>query len=339
MDAIALYQEACGRHDALSGHYNRNVRVDSVDGPVMVRIPSGGAESMDLTMWPEHAVLEAIRPYVTSAPHLLHVQADPLFQIHEFIVGPSLDEVCPAGTPLPAEVLDAIGALFAQLLRVPTAKLPDPPDDWPSDGDTVSFVALLLRLVRTIRAAGDEATGRLYRELDVPDDPCALLEQRAGALRARPFRLLHADIHRGNVITQGSRTVFLDWELALWGDPVYDLADHLHKMSYLPGEREQMVTTWQRVAPAACRVGWEEALAFYLAYERMKSAVVDTVRWARLIAAAPTPAERRVFASELADKLRAAQPFWEPGSRSGCSSEDVERAVARWSAGREPEGR
>ncbi|WP_030416982.1 aminoglycoside phosphotransferase family protein [Streptomyces sp. NRRL S-1448] len=338
MDAMALYQEARVRQDALSGYYNSNVRVDSADGPVMVRIPAGGAPTMDLTMWPEHAVLEAIRPYVTSAPQLLHVEADPPFQIHEFIAGTCLDEVCPAGTPLPAGVLRDIGTLFSQLLRVPAAKLPGVPADWPADGDTAGFVALLLRLVRTIRADGDEATGQLYRDLGVPEDPCALLEQRAGTLRSRPFRLLHADIHRRNVITHRHRTVFLDWELALWGDPVYDLADHLHKMSYLPAERDRTVAAWQRVAPAECRVGWEDALAFYLAFERMKSAVVDTVRWARLIAAAPTEAERRARAGELADKLRAARPTWPSGPRSDSSPAHIQRAVERWAGRRESQG-
>lgn len=330
MDAIALYQEACERDDALSGYYNRNVRVDSTDGPVMVRIPTARSESMDLAMWPEHAVLQAIRPYVTSAPQLLHTQADPPFQVHEFIAGACLDDACPTGSPLPAGVLDDIGILFSQLLRVPASALPETPAEWPKDGDIGGFVALLLRLVRTIRADGDQATEQLYRDLGVPEDPCALLEQQADTLHTRPFRLLHADIHRRNIIRHLDRTVFLDWELALWGDPVYDLADHLHKMSYLPGERARMISTWQQVAPAECQVGWEGALTFYLAYERMKSAVVDTVRWARLIASAPTSEERHSFVGELADKLAAARPFWKP-ERAVCSSEDVARAVARWS--------
>jgi aminoglycoside phosphotransferase (APT) family kinase protein len=33
-------------------------------------------------------------------------------------------------------------------------------------------------------------------------------------------------------------TVFLDWELALWGDPLYELAVHFHKMRYQPGDHD-----------------------------------------------------------------------------------------------------
>lgn len=131
MDASALYLEACARGDARSGYYNRNVKVESGDGPVMVRIPATGSESMDLTMWPEHAVLDAIQPYVTAAPQLLHAQSDPAFQIHEFIAGTSVDEMSPAGTRLPLEVLEDIGTLFAQMLRVPNSALPEPPPSGP----------------------------------------------------------------------------------------------------------------------------------------------------------------------------------------------------------------
>ncbi|GGU87831.1 hypothetical protein GCM10010211_62570 [Streptomyces albospinus] len=329
MDAMTLYEEARRRDDGHAGYYNRNVRVGSGDGPVMVRIPTPGAESMDLTVWSEPQLLEAIRPYVGAAPQLLHAQAEPPFQIHEFIAGRSLDEVCPVGTALPGRVLDDIGELFGQLLRVPSGKLPATPAGWPGDGDTAGFAAALLALVRTIRAAGDPPTLRLYAELGVPDDPCGLLERRAGALRARPFRLLHADLHRGNMITDDRRTVFLDWELALWGDPVYDLADHLHKMSYLPGEDARVRALWERAAPAECRPGWLNGLGFYLGYERMKSAVVDTVRWARRIAAATTPEVRRSLAGELAAKYTAARPYWEPVAPVP-TVDAVEQAAARW---------
>ncbi|MER6143519.1 aminoglycoside phosphotransferase family protein [Streptomyces sparsogenes] len=332
VDVISLYRKACEHDTALSGYYNRNVRVESDDGPVMVRVPSAGAETMDLAIWPEAALLDAIGPHVPSAPRLMHANIDPPFQIQEFVEGALLDDAHPAGAVLPDAVLDDIAAFFSQLLAVPVDELPATPSDWPKDGDTASFAELLLRLVRSIRVRGDQSTARLYRDLGVPEDPCGLLARRVTGLSARPFRLLHADIHRKNIILGADRTVFLDWELALWGDPVYDLADHLHKMSYLPAEDERITAAWARVAPPECRAGWEEDLRFYRAYERMKSAVVDTVRWARLIASAAEPQERRAYAVELADKLDAARPCWTPASDTVLTPDDIERAVDRWSA-------
>ncbi|MEU0811208.1 aminoglycoside phosphotransferase family protein [Streptomyces sp. NPDC005970] len=332
VDVIALYRKACEHDTALSGFYNRNVRVESGHGPVMVRVPTPGAETMDLAIWPEHELLDAIGPYVPAAPRLMHASIDPPFQIQEFIEGSLLDEAHPVGQALPDAILEDIAAFFSQLLDTPGGKLPGTPADWPQDGDVAGFAGLLFRLVRDIRHRGDEATARLYRDLGVPHDPCALLARQVTKLGARPFRLLHADIHRKNVILGAGRTVLLDWELALWGDPLYDLADHLHKMSYLPAEEERMIAAWARLAPPECRIEWEEDLPFYRAYERMKSAVVDTVRWARLIASSATSAERRTYSIQLADKLDAARPCWTPVTDAVPSPGDIERAADRWRA-------
>jgi aminoglycoside phosphotransferase (APT) family kinase protein len=68
-------------------------------------------------------------------------------------------------------------------------------------------------------------------------------------LHPRPFRLLHTDLHRKNMIVSRGRTYFLDWELALWGDPVYDLAVHLHKMGCSPSEYEAAQAVWLASVP------------------------------------------------------------------------------------------
>ncbi|WP_369143320.1 aminoglycoside phosphotransferase family protein [Streptomyces sp. R44] len=316
MDATALYAEARDREDSLAGFYHRNVRIETGSGPVLVRIPGPGSEPMDLTLWPEPAVLEAIHPYVSQAPRLLHADPDHRFQIHEYVPGRRVDDVAQDGKPLPDVVLDGVERLFGEMTRVASSALPAVPDDWPADGDTAGFAGRLLRLVGEIRGRGDAAVLALYEALGVPVDPGARLAERASReLVERPFRLLHADVHRKNMIlTEEPRVAFLDWELALWGDPVYDLADHLHKMAYTAADRHRTCLGWERAVPFECRTDWQSGLAFYLAYEEMKSAVVDTVRWGRRIAEAPAPEERRRLARELRAKLVAAHPHWEGGA-------------------------
>lgn len=333
MDAVALYEEARLRGTALAGHYNRNVRVQADTGPVIVRIREGASEAMDLTLWGESEVLEAIGPYVPSAPRLIYAGSDPDFQIHEFVAGRRVDDLVPDGKPLPEAVLKAVEGFFGDLMRVPVAALPVIPRDWPHDGDTGGFAERLLGLVHEIRHRGDAGAGRLYEALAIPDDPCAALRARARGMARRRFRLLHADIHRKNMIlSDEGHVAFLDWELALWGDPVYDLADHLHKMSYTPAERRMVAEGWERVAPDECREGWRPGLDYYLAYEAVKSAVVDAVRWGRRLAESEDPGERRMLARELADKISAAQPHWGPGASAAPALRDIEAAVDRWVA-------
>jgi aminoglycoside phosphotransferase (APT) family kinase protein len=110
------------------------------------------------------------------------------------------------------------------------------------------------------------------------------------------------------MILSGRRTYFLDWELALWGDPVYDLAVHLHKMGYTPREYDTAVATWLASVPPHASQNWEPDLDAYLAHERVKSAVVDAVRYAKIIASGQASARHEAeLLTKPAGKLRAAQ--------------------------------
>ncbi|MGW7100585.1 aminoglycoside phosphotransferase family protein [Streptomyces sp. NPDC054838] len=330
MDPVALYKEACEQGAALSGHYHRNVRVDADSGPVVVRIRSGDSARMDLALWPEAELLEAIGPWVPSAPRLLYSGTDPEFQVHGFVTGRRVDGLVPEGEPLPESVLEGIEEFFGDLSRVPQSALPAVPRDWPSDGDTGGFAERLLDLVRTIRSRADEGVEELYRALGVPDDPCRALEDRLRKVTGRRFGLLHADIHRQNmIVTNGGGLAFLDWELALWGDPVYDLADHLHKMAYCPAERRAVARGWERQVPGGYRHGWRADLDYYLAYEAVKSAVVDTVRWGRRIAAEQDAGNRLELSRQLADKLSVAAPHWGAKTSALPRAREIEGLVRR----------
>ena len=81
---------------------------------------------------------------------------------------------------------------------------------------------------------------------------------------------------------------------------VYDLAFHLHKMAYQPDEEAAMRTGWRTAVPGPASDGWEADLDTCLAHERVKSAIVDTVRYAKLIATRSISAARE---NELVDKL------------------------------------
>ena len=102
------------------------------------------------------------------------------------------------------------------------------------------------------------------------------------------------------MILAHGRTYFLDWELALWGDPVYDLAVHLHKMGYSPSEHEATQATWLAAVPAEASENWEPDLDTYLTHERVKSAIVDTVRYTKIIVSGHASAQGE---AELLRKL------------------------------------
>ncbi len=123
---------------------------------------------------------------------------------------------------------------------------------------------------------------------------------------------MHADIHRKNIIVRPDGSpVFLDWELALFGDPVYDLAAHLHKMQYMTEERDSLVALWLRSLPPAMTVGWAEDLQRYLRHERIKSAVIDSVRYTTAVATGTVElAGQDAIIEKLTAKINAARPLW-----------------------------
>jgi aminoglycoside phosphotransferase (APT) family kinase protein/tetratricopeptide (TPR) repeat protein len=295
-----IYQQARKRTDAAAGFYNYNVRLDTPTGNVIARIPIPGSDIMDLVIWPEPGVLRAIRGTVTHAPRLLYARDTPRFQVLEYLPGQLLDIAAPRGTRVPDHVIEDVVELFGQLGHVPRERLPPLPADWPDDGQTAAFARHLSAVTAGVHTRFLPEFGDLFGDLGLPADPLNAVHRRWETLQPRPFRLLHTDIHRKNMKIDDGRTYFLDWELALWGDPVYDLAVHLHKMDYQPEEATTALAGWRTALPGPATAGWQTDLDTYLAHERIKSAVVDTVRYTKLITAGSLPPDRH---DELIDKL------------------------------------
>jgi len=302
-----LYRQAAARTDSAAGFYNYNVKLATPARPVIVRMPIPATDVMDLAIWPESGVLRAIRDAVTHAPRLLYAHDSPRFQVHEFIDGELLDRSAPRGVPVPGHVIADVAEVFGQLCGIPRDRLPPLPAGWPADGETADFARRLSAVTGAVYARFRPEFGELFTRLGIPADPLAPVLERWATLRPRPFQLLHTDIHRKNMILARGRTYFLDWELALWGDPVYDLAVHLHKMGYTPDEHAAAQTAWLAAVRGHASESWQPDLDTYLAHERVKSAIVDTVRYTKIITSGPATAAREAeLTGKLVAKLAAA---------------------------------
>ncbi|MEU4841926.1 phosphotransferase [Nocardia testacea] len=322
-----LYYEATARTDTAAGYYNHNVRVDGPLGAVNVRIPVAGADVMDLRQWPEALVLRAIEASAVPAPRLRWESRSPNYQIHDYIEGDLLDRIAPRGVAVPAHVPTDVAAFFGSLGQVPSDRLPITADE--NRGDPVSFARRLSDVSQRVYRESREPFGRLYRDLQVPADPFADIVDSWSTLRIRPFRLLHSDVHRKNMIIRDGRVVFIDWELALFGDPVYDLASHLHKMGYFPDEREALLAAWATAEPSAAVGEWATDLRTYMNHERVKSVVVDAVRYAKVLADGDRGFEgERALVTNFVGKLEWARDIW--GQSEPVDPERVEAALRAW---------
>jgi aminoglycoside phosphotransferase (APT) family kinase protein len=309
--AHEAYKAALGATDRMAGYYNENYRVDTPLGSVLVRVPIAGCDEMDIRLFPEDAILTLVRHHRISAPEVLFVSDAPAFQILQYVDGVPGNIAFPPGAPVPPHFLVDVVTMIQGLRQIGRDDLPATPPDWPVDGDCAGFLRRLIANTQRVYDESLESFGWLYAQIGIPPDPLDAVTAQAASLASRPFHLCHSDIHRKNVIVDRGKTCFLDWELALLGDPVYDLAVHLHKTSYSPAEEAQFISLAKERLDSDVLVGLASDLDPYRRHERMKSVIVDTVRY-RKQAEAPDadPSEIDYLAAKLATKIGATSALW-----------------------------
>lgn len=334
----ALHQGVC-----LAGFHNHNYLLEQdtshpaldelgVSGPVKVRVGRQGALKVVERPWPdEGAVLRALCA-TRSIPHLPHfVAASGEVAVHEYVPGVTLATVCPPGKPVDTVHVEAIIDQLACFARVPVDALPQLPADWAADGDSQAFLRARADFAeQQVRAANWPDMAGLFAALEVPATALSALRDRIPRLHRRPFVLLHGDLHRHNIIVRadGRGLTLVDWELAMWGDPLHDLAIHVVRMRYPADQRWEVVERWRAAVPREVSAGLRQDLPVYIGYERAQSLYADTIRAVRGLG--PHPGARAVDAavSRVRNALHlAAGPL---RLTRVPSRTEVERALLSW---------
>jgi thiamine kinase-like enzyme len=222
---------------------------------------------------------------------------------------------------MPEHFIPDVIAMIQRLHLVRAEDLPSTFTDWPSDGDSTGIFRRLMANTQRVYDESVEMFGWLYDEIGVPQNPLAAVEAEAESLSSRPFRLCHCDIHRKNVIIRRGSTYFLDWEHALFGDPVYDLAVHMHKMSYPAAAEAEILELARDRLESNTTTALEQDIELYRRHERMKSVIVDAVRYRKQSTVPGVKAAQIDYlAVKLAEKTKAAAPLW------GCRALSAEDA-------------
>jgi hypothetical protein len=221
------------------------------------------------------------------------MRGTPRTVFHGFIEGRTLEALCPSGRPVEASQMRQIMERFASLCRVRPGDVRARRLDRRGvagdiGGGGAHFLSELIDFTRE-RAylARLPRFGRLFERLGIPSDalgPRSRLAHEAARLADRPRCLLHGDLHRANLIVDPSGRLWtIDWELASFGDPLYDLATHLYLMDYPPAQHAEVIEQWQQtVAPLLPGADTQLAadLPRYLDYKRAQSVFTDVVRQA-----------------------------------------------------------
>lgn len=256
----------------------------------------------------EEQLLCALSGRISGIPDVIEIGGTIL---QRFIEGRTLGELFGAGCPVPDQILRQIIGLFRQMVEVPHESLSVQrrciSEDRPEDGDSDGFLERLVRFTeeQVYRANLPEFEG-LFQDLGVTAESFRHLRKCVSGLRERRFCLLHADLHRENLIVDAGRRLWtIDWELAVIGDPLYDLATHLHLMRYPPAQARAAAQQWadtvDRVRPGSA-AGWRHDLPLLLGYKRAQSLITDVIRVALSLGSWPQPHWRQLAQAAL--KLR-----------------------------------
>ncbi|WP_256356115.1 phosphotransferase family protein [Streptomyces sp. PKU-EA00015] len=224
----------------------------------------------------------------------------------------------PGGGPLPGRPLSGhhegqLARLFQQVVAIKTDEFDDLPRTCLPDGhpvlddDSTVFLNRLTDFTATqVYDRHAEEYGELFERLGVRRRALEALALPAGRLANRPFALVHGDLHRHNFIVDHAGDLWtIDWELAMIGDPLYELATHLHLMRYSTRDAQRVGTMWagavEEVRPGASRE-WQRDLPYLLAYKRVQSVFTDVVRAA--VGLGPRNDPHRVVLPVAAWKVR-----------------------------------
>ena len=121
---------------------------------------------------------------------------------------------------------------------------------------------------------------QLARQLGLPDAPRLNQILSRYEVSHRKPSLLHGDLNPWNLVRRdGSYALtIIDWEMALIGDPLYDLVRHMHLTPTRPEIRDRMFRRWEDRLPAAYTRDWRKDWQVYRRLEIVRSAYVDLDR-------------------------------------------------------------
>ncbi|MFF3467554.1 phosphotransferase [Streptomyces sp. NPDC002619] len=346
----AFAHQAADQGQAISGYHNRNYVLPLTDSvtrllgqepglSVTVRFRRADALPVVIRTWQDEAlILDAIRGILPHVPECLAKGDD--YAIHSYVEGIPLSSVCGNGKPVDALLINALAGLLAQMAQVRREALPALPAAWPrNDKDSQGFLhALAYMADRQIRQPNWQEFGGLFAALGIPEDALIRLAERVPTMKRRPYSLLHADLHRDNVIMSYGGVpplICVDWELATYGDPLHDLATHLVRMQYPSHQWGEVIDAWadamQRIRPAAVN-GVAKDLRHYIAFERAQSVYPDVMRAANSLQAA---ADQKSLDDATASVRRALEVAAEPLRLGNVPDErEIERILFRWRTAR-----
>ncbi|MFF7281425.1 phosphotransferase [Streptomyces griseorubiginosus] len=260
-------------------HVNTVVKVSGFPDLVVVRRKASSRRRSEPSFLSEHAVLNAIEDsgVMVEAPRVLalgHGHGGDAFAIQTYMGDRSSGRPCHPVKGLGPYEADHMVDQLAALARVDYRALD------PAAGEPRFFEWLTNGLVELVYDLAPE-TSLLARSMGLPE-PSRLREifARHWVTERSPV-LLHGDLNPWNLVVRepwSPSLAIIDWEMAMIGDPLYDLVRHFHLTPTTADIRQRMFRRWSRWLPPEHTRGWQRDWLVYRWIEQARSAYVDLDR-------------------------------------------------------------
>jgi hypothetical protein len=281
-----IYRRVSGIPQETPGYYHDNHVIQCGDQNYVVRVRKLLSEpDVEPRMYPESSVLVAIAIIDAVTPELVYNPPGREYMVISHLPGRAFAELYPPATRAPDSFVEFVALVMSELYKIRRGSLGEvlPESPWQQDSQDSAFLPVLLNWLARIYESAGPVTRKCMRALGIPDNPFNATHFRIDHSR-RSFRLCHGDIQRPNfLIAAGDRYALLDWEMAVWGDPVWDIACHMHRAAYPPDQERGALGRLLRSCPEWDASASElAAYESYLMIERYRSLVLDCIRDLRL---------------------------------------------------------
>ncbi|KPI10197.1 aminoglycoside phosphotransferase [Actinobacteria bacterium OK074] len=257
----------------------------ALQGRWKVREPRAGLLWFDRRCFAsEEPLLYELQRRIDVIPQVTQVGG---VNLQRFVEGSTLGALHPSGTAVPEDVLDQILGVFRRTVPITSGTVGVErvceKKDHAMEGNSQEFLETLVRFTEEkVYERNLPKYEETFALLGIGSDSFRYLRKVVKGLTSRPFCLLHADLHRENfILDRDGKLWVIDWELAMFGDPLYDLATHLHLMRYPKDQEERLTERWceavETVREGSAK-GCDADLPRLRAYKKAQSVFTDIVR-------------------------------------------------------------
>lgn len=264
-----------------SGFYNDNYTALTPEGELVIfRVPRVIEFDLEPRQFLEGDLLRWLVGRVSGIPVVSYIDPKHRFQIHRFVDGQTMQQRYPTRVRLPEAFIPRIAQFISEVFAAgeppPDVRLPTSSFHSANAG---VFFGRLIEWENRIWARRNSRHAAFFEWIGVTSSPFRIAGQMMEKIDGtRALRLCHGDNQKFNLmVSHAGELCLLDWELALWADPVWELATHTHRMHYLPEDEHDLLEDLLDMGAVHHRD--LEDLEAYFTLESIKSIVNDGIRY------------------------------------------------------------